>query len=108
LDLHSHGESYLELFQTRFVPNGLHLLDEPEADLSPLRQLGFLSLLKEGVKQEAQSIISTHSPILMSYPDASILSFDESPLKEILWDDLVPVTLTRDFLNNHEEYYRHL
>ncbi len=46
LDVHSHGESYLELFQTRFVPGGLYLLDEPEAALSPLRQLGFLSLIK--------------------------------------------------------------
>ena len=66
-------ESYLELFQSRFVPGGLYLLDEPEAGLSPLRQLGFLALLKEMVIKDAQFIISTHSPILMAFPQAQIL-----------------------------------
>ena len=108
LDVHSHGESYLELFQTRFVPGGLYLLDEPEAALSPLRQLGFLSLLRELVSQDAQFIIATHSPILMAYPDADILSFDHAPLKKVSWDSLEHVTLTRDFLNNPETYLRYI
>jgi predicted ATPase len=79
LNLHSHGESYLELFQSRFIPDGLYLLDEPEAALSPLRQLGFLSLLKDMVKRDSQFIIATHSPILMAFPDGVILSFDQVP-----------------------------
>ena len=70
LEVHFRGESYLELFQSRFVPGGLYLLDEPEAAISPLRQLGFLSLLKEMVAENAQFIISTHSPILMAFSEA--------------------------------------
>jgi len=108
LDVHSHGESYLELFQERFVPGGLYLLDEPEAAISPLRQLGFLSLLKEMVAREAQFIIATHSPILMAYPEAEILSFDHAPLKIVRWESLEHVTFTRDFLNNPHSYLRHL
>ena len=108
LDVHSHGESYLELFQARFVPGGLYLLDEPEAALSPLRQLGFLSLLKEMVARESQFIIATHSPILMACPGAEILSFDQAPLKNLEWNTLEHVTLTRDFLNNPESYLRHI
>ncbi len=108
LDVHSHGESYLELFQARFVPGGLYLLDEPEAALSPLRQLGFLSLLNEMVARQAQFIIATHSPILMAYPGAEILSFDHAPLKNIRWEELEHVILTRDFLNNPEGFLRHI
>ncbi|MFZ6028375.1 MAG: AAA family ATPase [Chloroflexota bacterium] len=104
LDVHSHGESYLELFQARFVPGGLYLLDEPEAALSPLRQLGFLSLLKELLAQDAQFIIATHSPILMAFPGAVIFSFDHLPLKIVPWDQLEHVTLTRDFLNSPNQF----
>lgn len=108
LDSHSHGESYLELFQARFVPGGLYLLDEPEAALSPLRQLGFLSLLKEMVGRDAQFIIATHSPILMAFPDATILSFDHQPLKRLQWNELEHVTLVRDFLNSPQQFLAHL
>jgi predicted ATPase len=108
LEIHSHGESYLELFQERFAPGGLYLLDEPEAALSPLRQLGFLSLLKEMVAREAQFIIATHSPILMAFPGAAILSFDQAPLQAVEWGMLEHVKLTRDFLNNPEGFLRHL
>jgi predicted ATPase len=90
------------------VPGGLYLLDEPEAALSPLRQLGFLSLLREMVDREAQFIIATHSPILMAYPEADILSFDQAPLKNVNWENLEHVTLMRDFLNNPKGYLRHL
>jgi len=99
LDARSHGESFLALFQARFVPDGLYLLDEPEAPLSPLRQVGFLALLHEMVQREAQFIIATHSPILMAFPGATILNFDEAPLRAIPWDQLEHVTITRDFLN---------
>lgn len=99
LDARSHGESFLALFQARFVPGGLYLLDEPEAPLSPLRQVGFLALLHEMVQREAQFVIATHSPILMAYPGATILSFDQTPLRAVPWDQLEHVTITRDFLN---------
>ena len=108
LEVHSHGESYLELFQARFVPGGLYLLDEPEAALSPIRQLGFLALLKEMVVREAQFMIATHSPIVMAFPEAEILSFDHAPLKNVRWEALEHVTLTRDFLNNPDSYLHHL
>ncbi len=109
LDERSHGESFFTFFKARFVPDGLYLLDEPEAPLSPLRQLGLLSLLKEMVEQHrAQFIIATHSPILMAFPGAAILSFDKTPIQPVAYDDLEHVTLTRDFLNNPEQYLRHL
>ena len=109
LDERSHGESFFTFFKARFVPNGLFLLDEPEAPLSPLRQLGFLSLLKEMVeKHNAQFIIATHSPILMAFPDAQILSFDQSPVAPVAYDELEHVSLTRDFLNNREAFLRQL
>ena len=104
----SHGESFLELFQARFRPNGLYLLDEPEAPLSPAHQLTFLSLLKHMVAQNCQFIIATHSPIIMAYPQATILSFDESPIQSVAYDDLEHVVITRSFLNNPEQYLRHL
>lgn len=109
LDERSHGESFFTFFKARFQSNGLYLLDEPEAPLSPLRQLAFLSLLKEMVEQHnAQFIIATHSPILMAYPDAVILSFDKSPVASVAYDDLEHVSLTRDFLNNREAFLRRL
>jgi predicted ATPase len=68
LDNYSHGESFLTLFQARFVPGGLYLLDEPEAALSPMRQLTFLSAVKQMVQEQAQFIIATHSPIILAFP----------------------------------------
>ena len=107
-DAQSHGESFLQLFRERFVPNGLYLLDEPEAPLSPQRQLALLSMLKEMVEQNAQFIIATHSPILMAFPGATILSFDYSPVKMIAYDDIEHVSLMRAFLNNPELFLRRL
>jgi predicted ATPase len=108
LDARSHGESFLAFFQTRFVPGGLYLLDEPEAPLSPLRQLTFLALLKEMVQQEAQFIIATHSPLILAFPGATILSFDANPIRPVNYDELEHVTLTREFLNNPALYLKHL
>jgi len=108
LDSQSHGESYFTLFQSRFVPDGLYLLDEPEAPLSPTRQLTFLSLLKMAVAQRAQFIIATHSPILLAYPGATILSFDGQQIEQVDYDALEHVTVMRDFLNNPAAYLRHL
>ena len=109
LDARSHGESFLKLFQSRFVPGGLYLLDEPEAPLSPQRQLALLSMLKEMVETgEAQFVIATHSPILMAFPGATILSFDSVPPKKVPYGRLDHVTLTRDFLTSPDAFLRHL
>ncbi len=107
-DASSHGEAFLKLFQSRFVPDGLYLLDEPEAPLSPQRLLALLSMIREMVEQGAQFIIATHSPILMAYPDAVILSFDTHPVREVAFDDVEHVSLTRAFLKNPEAFLRHL
>ena len=104
----SHGESYITFFQSRFVPGGLYLLDEPEAPLSPVRQLGFLSMLREMVAENAQFIIATHSPIILAFPNATILSFDDGALAAVPYETLEHVKLTRDFLNNPESFLRHL
>lgn len=109
LDANSHGESFLKLFQSRFVPGGLYLLDEPEAPLSPQRQLALLAMLKEMVEQQdAQFIIATHSPILMAYPESQIFSFDHHPVQEVAYDDVEHVSLTRRFLNNPQSFLRYL
>jgi predicted ATPase len=108
LNTYSHGESFLELFQSRLQPGGLYLLDEPEAPLSPSRQLTLLSMLKQMVAQNCQFIIATHSPILMAFPGATILSFDYSPTQPVSYAELEHVTITRSFLNDPERYLRYL
>ena len=108
LDTYSHGESFFTLFRSRFVPNGLYLLDEPEAPLSPSRQLTLLALLKQMVDQGGQFIIATHSPILMAYPNATIWSFDDGGLQKIRYEDTEHYTITRGFLNHPENYLKHL
>lgn len=107
-DARSHGESFLHLFQSRFVPGGLYLLDEPEAPLSPQRQLALLAMLKQMTEQDSQFIVATHSPILMALPGAHILSFDRAPARRVRYEDVEHVSLTRDFLNNPEAFLRHL
>jgi len=108
LDSYSHGESFLQFFQARFVPDGLYLLDEPEAPLSPARQLVLLSMLKRMVEQKTQFIIATHSPLLMAFPGATILTFDEPPVHAAAYDELEHVTITRAFLNNPSQFLKHL
>lgn len=108
LDANSHGQSFLKLFQSRFVPGGLYLLDEPEAPLSPQSQLALLAMIADMVSRDGQFIIATHSPILLAYPGAQIYSFDEQPVRPVAYDALDHVTLTRDFLNAPERYLRHL
>jgi predicted ATPase len=109
LSARSHGESYFTLFRSRFVPGGLYMLDEPEAPLSPVRQLSFISMIKEMAEQkQAQFIVATHSPIIMAYPGATIYSFDNNAIRRVPYDQLEHVTITRDFLNNPEQFLRHL
>ena len=108
LDANSHGESFLKLFRSRFVPGGLYLLDEPEAPLSPQSQLGLIAMLKEMVAERSQFIIATHSPILLAFPNATIYSFDQQPPLRVAFEDLEHVKLTRDFLNAPEAFLRRL
>ena len=108
LDANSHGESFLTVFQSRFVPGGLYLLDEPEAALSPLRQMGLISLIKQMVTQDAQFIIATHSPILMAIPGAEILDLDQKPPALIDYHQIEQVKLYRSFLSDPEAFVRRL
>jgi len=104
LDANSHGQSFLKLFQSRFVPAGLYLLDEPEAPLSPQSQLALLAMIGDMVAQDAQFIIATHSPMLLAFPDAQIYSFDATPVRAVAYDELDHVRITRDFLNAPQRY----
>lgn len=108
LDTRSHGESYLSLFQSRFIPGGLYLLDEPEAALSPISQLSFLTALKQMVEKDSQFIIATHSPIVLAFPGANIWSFDGGTLHRVEYDQLAHVSFTRDFLRNPAAFLRHI
>jgi predicted ATPase len=108
LDANSHGQSFLKLFQSRFVPGGLYLLDEPEAPLSPQSQLALLTLLRDMVRQDAQFIVATHSPIVLAFPGARIYSFDEGLVRETEYEALEHVKLTRDFLAAPERFLRYL
>jgi predicted ATPase len=108
-DARSHGEQFLAFFGARVVPGGLYLLDEPEAPLSPSRQLALLASLKEAAeRRRCQFVIATHSPILMALPGATILSFDHAPPAPVAWDELEHVRLVRDFLNRPDAFLRHL
>lgn len=104
----SHGESFLHLFGSRLSPNGIYLLDEPEAALSPMRQLAFMDLLLQGVESGSQFIIATHSPIILSYPEAQIFQFDSGSLQETAYQDLEHVRFTKDFLQNPKAFLHHM
>jgi len=96
----SHGESFFALFQNRFRDNGFYLLDEPEAALSPKRQLQFLALLHDYVCRGCQFVIATHSPIILAYPKSQIYSFDSTGIQPIDYRDTEHYRITAGFLNN--------
>jgi len=106
-DAQSHGESFLKLFQQRITPGGIYLLDEPEAPLSPMRQLALVSIIMEREK-DSQFIIATHSPILMAYPAADIWCFDQVPVTSVKYEDLSHVQLMKDFLAHPRQYMEKL
>jgi predicted ATPase len=108
LDANSHGQGFLRLFQERFVPGGLYLLDEPESPLSPQSQLALMTMMQDMIAEDAQFIVATHSPILLAYPGARIYSFDSVPVSQVEYGELEHVRLTRDFLNEPERYLREL
>lgn len=108
LSLHrqSHGESFMALILNRFSANGIYILDEPEAALSPTRQMALLVRMHELIEQGCQFIITTHSPIIMAYPQARIYSCDT--ISEISYEESEHYQITRDFLNNRDGMLRHL
>lgn len=99
----SHGESFLALAQNQLRPNGLYLFDEPEAALSPQRQLTLLMEIYACAKQGSQFIIVTHSPILLGIPDAQIISFDDGTIHNCEYEDTESYKVTEMFINNREQ-----
>jgi len=104
----SHGESFLSLVVNRFDGNGLYLLDEPEAALSPSRLMSLLCGIDDLVKRNSQFIIATHSPILMTYPQAQILQFSETGISQVPYWETEHFQLTKQFLNAPEQMLKHL
>lgn len=102
----SHGESFMALLTERFGGQGLYVLDEPEAALSPQRQLAVLSRMHALVRDQSQFIIATHSPILMAYPDACIYQCSQDGIAQVAYEDTEHFRVTRDFLANPERMLR--
>ena len=99
----SHGESFFALLMNRFGGKGLYILDEPEAALSPARQMAMISRMHDLIQDDSQFIIATHSPILMAYPDAQIFVLSPDGIKKVRYTETDHFRVTKDFLNNHEK-----
>ena len=104
----SHGESFMALVENRFGGNGLYILDEPEAALSPMRIMELMCFIHELEKQNSQFIISTHSPILMAYPGAEVLYLTEEGIRPVSYRETEHYRLTRQFLDHPEQTCRYL
>lgn len=97
----SHGESFWALFMNRFSGNGLYILDEPEAALSPTRQMAMLVRMHELIGEQAQFIIATHSPIVMAYPSSIIYELTENGIHKTAYTETQNYMISKQFLNNH-------
>ena len=104
----SHGESFFAAFIERFQGNGIYILDEPEAALSPLRQMSMLARINDLVHQESQFIISTHSPIIMAYPNAKIIQITEAGMRESTLEDTDHYLIMKQFFENKDRLLHHL
>lgn len=104
----SHGEAFFALFAQRFGDGGLYILDEPEAALSPSRQLAMLARMHRLSRGGAQMIIATHSPIILAFPDAQIFVAGDDGLKPTRYQDTEHFTVARAFLGNPERFLRQL
>ena len=98
----SHGESFFALFENRFIGDGLYILDEPEAALSPSRQLSFLAKMHELVLARSQLIIATHSPIILGYPNAWIYQVSEHGVDRVEYEDTDHYQVTRNFMTRRD------
>ena len=108
LHCQSHGESFLALVKNRFGGDGIYLLDEPEAALSPSRQMTLLVLMNELVKQNSQFIIATHSPILMAFPNAQVIELTDDGICSVPYRQTEHYKLTKRFLDNPEKMLEYL
>ncbi len=108
LHCQSHGESFLSIVQNRFGGNGLYILDEPEAALSPSRLLTLMAEIDRLVKDNSQFIIATHSPILMAFPNAEVLEFSENGIQKTDYRLTDHFQTTKNFLDNPERMLRYL
>lgn len=104
----SHGESFFTLLMDRFRGRGFYLLDEPEAALSPTRQMAMISRMHQLVTDQSQFIIATHSPIIMAYPNAQILLIDEEGIQPVEYTETEHYRVTKDFLNRYERFLKEL
>lgn len=104
----SHGESFFTLLMDRFRGRGLYLLDEPEAALSPTRQMAMISRMHQLVTDQSQFIIATHSPIIMAYPNAQTLLIDEEGIHSVEYTETEHYRVTKDFLNRYERFLKEL
>lgn len=104
----SHGESFFALVQNRFGGQGLYLLDEPEAALSPMRQMALLAEIHRLVEADSQFLIATHSPILLAYPGARIYELSEEGIAGTAYAQTEHVQITRRFLENPDRMLRYL
>ena len=104
----SHGESFLSLVSNRFGGNGIYILDEPEAALSPSRQLSLMIEIDSLVKKNSQFIIATHSPILLAFPNADIFVLSEEGITLTPYENTEHFILTKRFLNDHEKMVKYL
>ncbi|WHI47874.1 AAA family ATPase [Microbulbifer sp. VAAF005] len=104
----SHGESFMATLTTKLKGKGLYIMDEPEAALSPTRQLAALTAIHDLVKDDSQFIIATHSPILLAYPNAKIYHFSENGIDTVSYQDTEHYSVTKNFLNRHEQMLNHL
>jgi predicted ATPase len=104
----SHGESFMALVNHRFGPDGLYVLDEPEAALSPQRQLALLVAMHGLVREGSQFVVATHSPILLAFPGARLLRLDGERIEPVEYRQTEHYALTRDFLNDPDRYLKRL
>ena len=101
LHAQSHGEAFMSLLVHRFLGDGLYILDEPEAALSPMRQLSMLARIHDLVRAGSQFLIATHSPVLMAYPGATILQLDDG-IREVAYEETEHYTVMRQFFSRRE------
>jgi len=99
----SHGESFMATLLNKLTGGGLYIMDEPEAALSPSRQMAALSAIHHLVEQDSQFIIATHSPILLAYPRACIYQLDDGALRKITYEETEHFSVTRQFLNGYQQ-----
>lgn len=104
----SHGESFMSLVMNRFKGKGLYILDEPEAALSPTRQLSLMIRINELVKNSSQFIIATHSPILLAFPNADIYEINGEGVRLTGYEETEHYAVTRQFLNNPQKMLKYL